>query len=181
MSKVGKKTILVPAGVDVSIDATTVRVKWPKGELTEKLVSGVSVVLADGHVTVSVENEDQWNLWGLYRSLVANMITWVTEWYTTKLHIIGVGYNAQVQGNKIVLSLWYSHKINFDLPTSVTAATEQDPKGNTILTLQSHDKQMIGQTAAKIREFRKPEPYKGKWVRYFGEEIKLKPGKASAK
>lgn len=181
MSKVGKKTILVPTGVEVSIDATTVRVKWPKGELTEKLVSGVSVALTDGQISVSVDNEDQWNLWGLYRSLIANMVTWVTEWYTTKLHIIGVGYNAQVQGNKIVLSLGYSHKINFDLPAWVTAATEQDPKGNTILTLQSHDKQLIGQTAAKIREFRKPEPYKGKWVRYFGEEIKLKPGKAAAK
>lgn len=181
MSKVGKKTILVPAGVDVSVDATAVRVKWPKGELTEKLVPGVSVVLTDGHISVSVENEDQWNLWGLYRSLIANMVTGVTEGYTTKLHIIGVGYNAQVQGNKIILSLGYSHKVPFDLPTWVTASTEQDPKGNTILTLQSHNKQLIGQTAAKIREFRKPEPYKGKWVRYFGEEIKLKPGKAAAK
>lgn len=181
MSKVGKKLITVPAGVEVIIDGSMIRVKWPKGDLSEKLVDGVSVSVSDGMASVVVDSEEKWNLWGLYRSLVANMVAGVTEGYERKLHIIWVGYSAQVQGNKIVLSLWYSHKINFDLPAGISAVTEQDPKGNTVLTLTGIDKQLIGQVAAKIREFRRPEPYKGKGVRYFGEEIKLKPGKAAAK
>ncbi len=181
MSKIGKKPIVIPDGVEVRLDGTVVYVKGPKWELSETLVDGVLVTIADGAVTVAVDWEDKWNLWGLYRSLIANMVVWVTEGYTRKLHIIWVWYNAQVQWNTVVLALGYSHKINFDLPSGITASAEQDAKGNTILTLLGIDKQAIGQAAAKIREFRKPEPYKGKGVRYFGEEVKLKPGKAAAK
>lgn len=181
MSKVGKKPIAVPAWVEVVISDDMVRVKGPQWELSEKLLPGVIVTLAEGQLTVAVDNEEKWNLWGLYRTLIANMVTGVTEWYEKKLHILWVWYGAQVQWDKVVLSLGYSHKINFALPTQIKASTEQDSKWNTILTLKSFDKQLLGQTAAKVRAHRPPEPYKGKGVRYFDEEVKLKPGKAAAK
>jgi large subunit ribosomal protein L6 len=181
MSKIGKKSISIPEGVEVVVDNSVVRVKGPKWELSEKLLDGVSVAIADGVITVSVDSEEKRKFWGLYRSLIANMVVGVTEGYEKKLHIIGVGYGAQAQWQKLVLSLGYSHKIDFNLPASISGSVEQDAKGNAIVTLQSIDKQLIGQVAAQIRDLRKPEPYKGKWVRYFGEEIKLKPGKAAAK
>lgn len=181
MSKIGKKPIVVPAWVEVAISADAVHVKGPQWELSEKLLDGVLVVLADGQVTVTVDSEEKWNLWGLYRTLIANMVIGVTEGYEKKLHILWVGYGAVLQWDKIVLSLGFSHKIDFALPSQIKASTEQDSKGNTILTLKSFDKQLLGQTTAKIRSYRPPEPYKGKWVRYFDEEIKLKPGKAAAK
>ncbi len=181
MSKIGKKLIVIPEGVEVVVDGAVVRVKGPKWELSETLLDGVSVAVADATIAVSVDSEEKRNLWGLYRSLIANMVVGVSEGYEKKLHVIGVGYGAQVQGQKLVLSLGYSHKIDFVLPDIISASVEQDSKGNAIITLQSIDKQLIGQAAAKIRDLRRPEPYKGKWVRYFGEEVKLKPGKAAAK
>lgn len=182
MSKIGKNPVTIPAGVEVSVAGSVVTVKWPKGSLTYTLVHGVSALVEDNHVKVSIADiETQKNLRGLTRTLIANMITGVTQWYQKKLLIIWVWYNAQAQGNKIVLSLGYSHKINFDLPASVQATTEQDQKSNTVVTLTSIDKQLLGEVAAKIRDLRSPEPYKGKGVRYFDEEVKLKPGKAAGK
>lgn len=181
MSKVGKKPIVVPAWVEVIISDDAVRVKGPQWELSERLLDGVIVTLADGQVTVTVDSEEKWNLWGLYRTLIDNMVVGVTDGYEKKLHILWVGYGAQVQWEKLVLSLGYSHKVNHILPPQIKASTEQDAKGNTIVTLKSFDKQLLWQTAATIRTYRKPEPYKGKWVRYFDEDIKLKPGKAAAK
>ena len=162
MSKVGKKPIVVPTGVDVVIENNMVRVKGPKGELSEKILEGVQVTLVDGIVAVTVDTEEKWNLWGLTRTLISNMVVGVTTWYEKKLLILWVWYGAQIQWHTVVLSLWFSHKVTFDLPVSVTAVTEQDQKGNTIITLQSFNKQLLGQTTATIRSYKEPEPYKKK-------------------
>ena len=181
MSKIGKLPIAIPAGVEVTITNNLVKVKGPKGELEYQTLDCITLKQEENTIVVAVDTKDNRKFWGLTRTLIANMIEGVVNGYEKKLHIIGVGYGAQVQGNKIILSLGLSHKAEFELPTGVTASVEQDPKGNAILTLQSIDKQLVGQVAAKIRDLRKPEPYKGKGIRYFGEEIKLKPGKAAKK
>ncbi len=181
MSKIGKKTIKIPAGVELQINGSTVNVKGPKGQLSHTFVEGVSIRVEDNHAITSVENEDQWNLWGLSRTLLANMIEWVTNGYEKKLLVLWVGYAVKMEGKKFVLSLWLSHKVNFDIPQNIEAKVEQDIKGNYIITLNGIDKQYLGEYAAKLKALRKPEPYKGKWIRYFDEQIKLKPGKAAKK
>lgn len=162
MSKIGKNPVLIPEGVTVTVDNNIVVVKGPKGELSQELQPCVQVKIDDGAVALSVASENDWKYRGLSRTLVSNMIQGVTEEYIKKLLIIGVGYNAQVQGDKIILSLGFSHKINFPLPQGIDASTEQDSKGNHIIILKSIDKQLVGQVAAKIRGIKPPEPYKGK-------------------
>lgn len=181
MSKIGKKTITVPQGVTVTINGQHVEVKGPKGTLSYTALEGVSVVLEDNVITVSVADDSIRNLWGLTRTLVNNMVVGVSEGYTIKLHILWVGFGAKVNGQKLGLSLGFSHPVDFDLPQGIAATVEKDPKGNDIITLTWIDKQLIGETAAKIRKLKKPEPYKGKGIRYFGEQIKLKAGKAAKK
>ncbi len=181
MSKIGKLPIVIPEGVEITIADRNVKVKGPKWELTYDVLDCVTLKKEDTTLVVSVDSEENNKFWGLTRSLIANMVEWVTKGYEKKLHIIGVWFWAQVQGKKIILSLGYSHKINFDLPETVDARAEQDPKWDTILTLTSIDKQLLWEVTAKIRDFRKPEPYKGKGVRYFGEEVKLKAGKTAKK
>jgi len=140
----------------------------------------VIVTLKEGEVEVSIASDEHANLRGLVRTLINNMVVGVTTGYEKKLHVIGVGYAAKVQGKNLVLSLGYSHPVNHELPEGITATVERDPKGSDIVTLQGIDKQLLGQHAARIRTYRSPEPYKGKGVRYVGEYIKMKAGKTAA-
>lgn len=181
MSKIGKKVIEIPAGVELKINGSTVDVKGPKGQLTHTFVKGVTIKVEGTQAITSVENEDQRNLWGLSRTLLANMIVGVTEGYEKKLLVMWVGYAVKMEGKKFVLSLGFSHKVNFDIPQTIEAKVEQDPKGNHVITLNGIDKQYLGQYTAKLKALKKPEPYKGKGIRYFDEAIKLKPGKAAKK
>lgn len=179
MSKVGKKPVTLPEGVEVLLNGKDLTVKGPKGELKYTLLDGVNLKVEEKEIIVSVDSPDLSKFWGLTRALVANMVEGVSQGYEKKLHIIGVGYGAQLSGKNLVLSLGLSHKVDFPIREGIDAKVEQDPKGNAIVTLSGIDKQLVGEVAAKIKSLRKPEPYKGKGIRYFGEEIKLKPGKAA--
>lgn len=181
MSKIGKKPILLPNGVTVTIDNSVVSVKWSKGNLSYTLLSGVTASVEENTVVVAVDSDEIWNLWGLTRTLIQNMVTGVSEWYTKKLHILWVGFGAKSAWQKLNLSLGFSHPVEFALPTGISATVEKDPKGNDIITLTWIDKQLVGETAAKIRKLKEPEPYKGKGIRYIDETIKLKAGKAAKK
>lgn len=181
MSKIGKKPIALPSGVSVTVANACVTVKGPKGELSYTMLSGVSAAVEENTVVVSVSSDEIKNLWGLTRTLIQNMVTGVSEWYTIKLHILWVGFTAKTAWQKINLALWFSHPVEFPLPAWISAAVEKDTKGNDIITLTWIDKQLIGETAAKIRKLKKPEPYKGKGIRYMNETIKLKAGKAAKK
>ncbi|HPC34117.1 MAG TPA: 50S ribosomal protein L6 [Candidatus Absconditabacterales bacterium] len=181
MSKIGNKPINIPSGVEVTIDKNLVTVKGPKGELTQQILDCVLVKKEENSITLSIQDDNDRKFRGLSRTLIANMIEGVVNGYEKKLLIMGVGYGAQLQGNKLVLSLGFSHKVNYELPTNIEAKVEQDPKGNTIITLNSINKQLLGEVASKIRAFRKPEPYKGKGIRYFDEVVRLKAGKTAGK
>jgi large subunit ribosomal protein L6 len=181
MSKIWKKHIVVPDGVEVTIKDGLVTVKGPKGTLSYQTLEGVEVKLEQKTLIVTVDTVDKRNLRWLTRTLVNNMVVGVSNGYEKKLHILWVWYNCKVQWSKIVFNLGYSHPINFDLPKSVSASQEKDPKWNDILTLQSIDKQELGQVCAQMRVLRPLEPYKGKGIRFFGETIKLKAGKTAKK
>lgn len=181
MSKIWRKPITIPSWVDVMIENNLVTVKWPKGTLFQKILDCVIMENKDGALLFSIKNEDDKNFWWLSRTLVANMIEGVTEWYEKKLLIIWVGYSAQVQWKKLSLSLWLSHKVEYNVPDGIEIKSEQDPKWNTVLTLIGIDKQLIWEVASKIRSYKKPEPYKWKGVRYFDEFVKIKPGKSASK
>ena len=130
---------------------------------------------------MSIDDPKNVAFWGLTRSLVANMVEGVAKGFEKKLQVLGVGYNAKVQGRTLILNLGYSHPINHELPQGIDAVVEKDPKGNDMVVITGIDKQLVGEQAAKIRSYRKPEPYKGKGVRYFGEHIKMKAGKTASK
>jgi len=181
MSKIGKKVIEIPAGVELHIDGSTVKVKGPKWELSHTFASWVNIKVEDTVAITSVDTEEQRNLRWLSRTLLANMIEGVVNGYEKKLLVMGVWYTAKLEGKKFVFALGLSHKIDFPVPEGIEAQVEQDPKWNHVITLKSIDKQFVGEYAAKIKALRKPEPYKGKGIRYFGEFIKLKPGKAAKK
>ncbi len=181
MSKIGKKVIEIPAGVELQINGSTVTVKGPKGQLSHTFAKGVSIKVEGNQAITAVEHEDQWNLRWLSRTLLANMIEGVTKGYEKKLLLMGVGYAVKMEGKKFVFSLGLSHKVNFDIPQNIEAKVEQDAKGNFIITLNGIDKQFLGEYAAKVKALKKPEPYKWKGIRYFDEYIKLKPGKAAKK
>lgn len=181
MSKIGKKVIEIPAGVELDINGSLVKVKGPKWQLSHTFVQGVIIKVEDNHAITAVENKDQRNLWGLSRTLLANMIEWVTHGYEKKLLVMGVWYAVKMEGKKFIFSLGLSHKVNFDVPETIEAKVEQDIKWNFVITLNGIDKQYLGEYAAKVKALKKPEPYKGKGIRYFDEQIKLKPGKAAKK
>lgn len=181
MSKIGKKPIIIKDGVEVKINNKTVAVKGPKGELSYTLLDGVNAKVNEGSLEVSIDNDEKKNLRGLTRTLISNMIEGVTAWYEKKLLVIGVGYAAKKEGKGIQLSLGLSHKINFEIPASIQYEVEQDQKGNYVITLKSIDKQYLWEVASKIRDLKKPEPYKGKGIRYFDEVVKLKAGKTAKK
>jgi len=184
MSRIGKQLITIPAGVTITVgNDNVVTVKGPKGELKQAIDRDIKVEVKDGHASV-VRPTDQIRhraLHGLYRALINNLVKGVTEGYSKKLELIGVGFKAASQGNVVDLALGYSHNIIFEVPKELKVATEQLKGQNPIITLEGIDKQLIGQVAAKLRSLRKPEPYKGKGVRYVGEVVRKKAGKAAGK
>ncbi|TAL26079.1 MAG: 50S ribosomal protein L6 [Nitrospirae bacterium] len=180
MSRIGKKPIDIPKGVDIKVDDSTVKVKGPKGETASKYPTGIKVSVNEGKILVerSSEEKNVRALHGLTRSLIANMVSGVSSGYQRVLEISGTGYRAQVQGNKLVLALGYSHPIEFELPAGLKAAVDQK---QVQITLTGIDKQQIGQIAANLKGLRAPDAYKGKGVRYAGQRLKLKVGKAGKK
>ncbi|MGB0881988.1 MAG: 50S ribosomal protein L6 [Vicingaceae bacterium] len=183
MSRIGNAPVEVPAGVEVKIDKGMVTVKGPKGELTQNIDTALTVELNDNEVVVKrhTEQKDHKAKHGLYRSLIANMVEGVSIGYKTQQELVGVGYRASNQGQKLELLLGFSHAIVFELPEEIKVTCESERGKNPIVTLESHDKQLIGHVAAKIRSLRKPEPYKGKGIKFVGEELRRKAGKSAAK
>lgn len=184
MSRIGKKPISLPSGVTVSVSAdNVVTVKGSKGELTQEINSCIKVNVGDSEVSLEKLNDSKsaGAMFGLYRSLIFNMIIGVSEGYKLELELVGVGYKAVAQQNVLELNLGYSHAIFFSLPQEVVATAVTEKGKNPRVTLESIDKQLIGQVAAKLRELRKIEPYKGKGVRFVGEYIRKKAGKTAAK
>ena len=182
MSRIGKLPVNLPADVEVKVsDDNVVSVKGPLGTLSQKVDSDITVKVEDGavHVTRPTNQPRHRSLHGLYRALIHNMVVGVTEGYEIKQELVGVGFKAEAKGQILELSLGYSHDIYLMVPpeVSVTAVTEK--KGNPIITLKSADKQLIGQVAAKIRSLRKPEPYKGKGIKFVGETLRRKAGKSA--
>ncbi len=174
MSRLGKIPAAVPSGVEVSVADGVLTVKGPKGTLTKQIHPAVTITVADGHVTVTpVEGRDEAKaMHGTYAAHVKNMLAGVTEGYTKKLEIEGVGYRAEVKGRTLVLSMGFSHPVNMEVPEGIEALVEKS-----VITLTSFDKELLGQFAANVRAVRPPEPYKGKGIRYAGEYIIRKQGK----
>jgi large subunit ribosomal protein L6 len=184
MSRIGKAPVAVPSGVTVSVgNDNVVTVKGPKGELKQPIDRDIKVEMQDGQVIVARPTDQIRHraLHGLSRALIGNMVKGVTEGYSKKLELIGVGFKAANQGNVLDLALGYSHNIIFEIPKELKVATEQLKGQNPTITIEGIDRQLIGQVAAKIRSLRKPEPYKGKGVRYSGEVVRKKAGKAAGK
>ena len=180
MSKIWKNPIALPQGVSASLNGSSLSVKGPKWELSLDLYPGIEASLEDDAITLSCQDIETLSQYrGTMRSLVANMVEGVTEGYTKKLKVIGVGFDASLQWKLITLKLGYAHTLEFSLPEGIEADIAKDPKGNAVITLTGIDKQLVGQTAAKLRALRTPEPYKGKGIRYIDEQVKLKPGKAA--
>lgn len=186
MSRIGKKPVILPAGVTAELNGSVLTVKGPKGTLTQEVHPKAIITITDGELNVSVaktEDKREKALWGLFRSLVQNMVEGVTNGYTKKLDIVGVGFKAEVRGQTLVLNLGFSHPIDFEIPSGIEAKVEKDPAKVTILQYQTTvsltgiDKQLVGQVAANIRELKKPEPYKGKGIKYSDENIIRKAGK----
>ncbi len=179
MSRLGKLPIELPEGSQAKIEDGFIIVKGPKGELKIKSSDLINVDISEKKIVVSVKNPEdkkQKSFWGLYRSLINNMVTGVTEGFEKKLEINGVGYRAQISGKKLTLNVGFSHPVEFNLPEGVAVVVE----GN-IITVSGIDKQLVGETAAQIRKIRKPEPYKGKGIKYVDEIVRKKEGKTAAK
>ncbi|HEY7801809.1 MAG TPA: 50S ribosomal protein L6 [Dehalococcoidia bacterium] len=176
MSRIGKLPIPITKGVELNIDGSTVRVKGPKGELVRQFPPHVAFEMGDGKVTVTRENDekDVRALHGLSRSLLANMVTGVSDGYTKTLELQGVGYRAQQAGQNVTLSVGFSHPVEVTPPAGIELQVE----GTTRVHVRGIDKELVGQIAANIRKVRKPEPYKGKGIRYLGEHVRRKAGKA---
>ena len=175
MSRIGKKPVPLPKGVVARIDEGTVSVKGPKGELKLRLVPEVAAALGDGNIalTTRVESDRARAMWGMQRTLVNNLVRGVTEGFSEKLEISGVGYRAAVQGKNLQLQLGFSHDVVYPIPAGIQILCEKP----TMISIAGIDKQLVGQVAAEIRSYRPPEPYKGKGVKYAGERIRRKEGK----
>ncbi len=183
MSRIGRLPIKIPAGVQVQIDGNRITVKGPKGALSQKIDDSITVTLNGDIISLSRTTDQKKHraLHGLYRALIANMVKGVSEGYKIEQEIVGVGYRATHQGQLLDLVLGHSHHIVFQLPPEVKVSTRQERGQNPIITLESHDKQLLGVVAAKIRSLRKPEPYKGKGIKYVNEILRRKAGKSAAK
>jgi len=181
MSRIGKAIIEVPAGVTITQNDNVVTVKGPKGELSQELTGGISFSQEDGVLTFTrpSDSKEHKALHGLYRALVNNMIVGTSTGFTKQLELVGVGYRASHNGQRLERALGFSHAIVIDLPKEVTLDTLTEKGKNPIITLSSYDNQLLGMVAAKIRSFRKPEPYKGKGVKFVGEIIRRKAGKSA--
>ncbi|MBR1785605.1 MAG: 50S ribosomal protein L6 [Paludibacteraceae bacterium] len=183
MSRIGKLPIAVPAGVTVTVKDNVVTVKGPKGELTQTLDPEIKVTLEDGHLSVSRPNDEKEmrSKHGLYRALLHNMVVGVSEGYKKVLELVGVGYRVEAQGQILNFSLGYTHPIYLQLPKEVKVETKSERNQNPLVMLECADKQLLGQICAKIRSFRKPEPYKGKGIKFQGEVLRRKAGKTAGK
>ena len=183
MSRIGKAPITIPEGVTVTVENAVVKVSGPKGELEQAYDTAIGIKIADNVITFTrpSENKDHRSKHGLYRALVMNMVEGVYKGYTKELELYGVGFRAASQGQQLTLNLGYSHAIVMELPKEIKLEAETKKGSAPFVKLESHDKQLIGTVAAKIRSLRKPEPYKGKGIRYKGEEIRRKAGKTAAK
>lgn len=185
MSRIGNLLIKVPAGTSCSFAEASgkVTVKGAKGELSQDIKAGFKVAVSEGEITVSRPTDEKPDraLHGLYRALIANMVEGVSKGYKRELELIGVGFKANAQGNVLELSLGYSHNIFLMIPKEISIKTAQEKGSNPIITLEGIDKQLIGQVASKIKSLRKVEPYKGKGIRFLGEFVRRKAGKAAAK
>ncbi len=183
MSRIGKLPITVPTGVDVKINKSEVTVKGKLGELKQTIDSDITITLEDGVIQLSrpTDHKRHRALHGLYRSLIANMINGVSVGYKIEQELVGVGYRASNKGQLLELALGFSHNVLVELPTEVKVTTASEKGQNPKITLESHDKQLIGMVAAKIRSLRKPEPYKGKGIKFTGEILRRKAGKSASK
>ena len=183
MSRIGKSPISLPSGVSLKVDGNIVEVKGPKGTITQDIDPDITVKIEDTEVTVERPSEQKKYkaLHGLYRSLINNMVVGVTEGYVKELELVGVGFKAVASGNILELNLGYSNNVYFAVPKEVSVSAETAKGKNPIIKLESIDKQLIGHVAAEIKELRKVEPYKGKGIRFKGEQIRKKAGKSAAK
>ena len=180
MSRIGKSPVAIPEGITVDISDNVITVKGKLGELTQEF-SGVTVKIEEGNVIVerTSESKEDRSKHGLYRSLIHNMIIGVSEGFKTVQELIGVGYRAEVKGQKLELALGYSHNVVIGFPSDLTVTAVTERGKPPVVTTESHDKQLVGQFAAKLRSLRKPEPYKGKGVRFVGEQVRRKAGKSA--
>ena len=181
MSRIGKLPIEIPSGVTVTSNGTTITVKGPKGELSVSHHPNIKVEITDKEIVVTRPDDSKQNrsLHGTTRALINNMINGVTKGYEKRLEVRGVGYRFNISGKKVTLSLGFSHPVEYNAPEGITITPDEENKN--VMIIQGIDKQLVGETAAHIREFRKPEPYKGKGVRYFNEYVPMKQGKKAAK
>lgn len=184
MSRIGKLPINVPAGVTVTVGKdNAVTIKGPKGEMKQIIEGDMKIEINDGELTIERPNEskESRSMHGLYRSLLNNMVIGVSEGFRKELELVGVGYRVSNNGQILDLSLGYTHSILMELPKEIKVETKMERNKNPLILLESCDKQLLGQVCAKIRSFRKPEPYKGKGVRFVGEQVRRKSGKTAAK
>jgi large subunit ribosomal protein L6 len=182
MSRIGKLPITLPAGVNVQVEAdNTVVVKGPLGTLTQKVDPDITVKVEAGVLTVSRPTDQKRHraMHGLYRALINNMVTGVAQGFTVKQELVGVGYRAEMKGQLLEMSLGFSHDIVLELPSEIKATAVTDKRANPVITLTCHDKQLLGQVTAKIRSLRRPEPYKGKGIKFVGEQLRRKAGKSA--
>ena len=184
MSRIGKLPITLPANVTTTVgEENVITLKGPKGELKQQVSSNMKVVANDGVLTIERPNDEKENraLHGLYRSLLNNMVIGVSEGFRKELELVGVGYRVTNNGQVLELSLGYTHTIFLELPPEVKVETKMERNKNPLIILESFDKQLLGQVCAKIRSFRKPEPYKGKGIKFVGEQLRRKSGKTAGK
>jgi len=182
MSRIGKLPVDLPSGVTVTVDdANMVTVKGPLGTLTQKVDSDIKVEVENNTLVLSRPNDEKRlkSLHGLYRALIANMVAGVSKGYRKELELVGVGYRAEASGQRLEMSLGYSHDIIMELPQEIKVETKTEKRSNPVITLSSIDKQLIGHVAAKIRSLRPPEPYKGKGIKFVGEQLRRKAGKSA--
>ena len=181
MSRIGKAPIAIPAGVTVTVKGNDVTVKGPKGELSQTVNPDIAVEVKDGHVYVTRPSDDKEHrsLHGLYRALIHNMVVGVSEGYKKDMELVGVGYRATATGQVLELALGFSHAIYIKLPKEIKVEAKTERNKNPLIILESSDKQLLGQVCAKIRSLRKPEPYKGKGIKFVGEIIRRKSGKSA--
>ncbi|MDR1737532.1 MAG: 50S ribosomal protein L6 [Candidatus Symbiothrix sp.] len=183
MSRIGKLPIEVPAGVSINQKNNLITVKGPKGELSQEINPAITVEVKDGQIHVSRPDDERQNraFHGLYRALINNMVVGVSEGYKKEMELVGVGYRVSNTKNVLEFALGYTHNIYMQLPPEVSVETKSERNKNPLVILESADKQLIGQICAKIRSFRKVEPYKGKGIRFVGEEVRRKSGKSAGK
>ncbi len=182
MSRIGKLPVHLPSGVTISVDdANVVSVKGPLGTLSQKIDSDIRVEVENDDVILARPNEEKRlkSLHGLYRALIANMVVGVSKGYRKDLELVGVGYRAEAKGQQLEMSLGYSHDIIMEMPQEIKVETKTEKRSNPVITLTSIDKQLIGHVAAKIRSLRPPEPYKGKGIKFVGEQLRRKAGKSA--